>query len=260
MCSFRGVAVDAGIGPFSERGLDEALGLSVGAGRIGACAFRLDTEVLAGAAETMSLVAWTVVGQDAADADAKPSVPGDGGVEEVGRRGLGLVRVHGGEGDAGVVVDGDVQELGPDAPDRIAAVTGNTMGWPFDLDQAFDIEVQQVARSRVFIADDRGLRLQIADAVKLQPAQDAADRGRADLQLQRDPYACPALPAQPLHAGCQFVRRPPRAVAGTAGAVSHPSHALQPIAPNPLGCGLPAEPALGCRLAQTQPALHNALC
>ena len=100
-------------------------------------AFGLDAEVLAGIAEVAGLVAGAVVGKDAADTDAELRKPGDGGVEEVGRRGLllvGILGIHGGEGDAGVVVDGDLQELGPDAPDGVAAVAGDAMGRLFDLD------------------------------------------------------------------------------------------------------------------------------
>lgn len=45
--------------------------------------------------------------------------------EEVGGTALGLVRVHGREGQPRVIVDGDVQELGADALDPIAVVSGN---------------------------------------------------------------------------------------------------------------------------------------
>ena len=61
----------AGIGPFSKSGLDEALGLAVGSGSVGPGADVLEAELLAGVAEGVGFVARAVVGEDAADADAK---------------------------------------------------------------------------------------------------------------------------------------------------------------------------------------------
>ena len=48
----------------------------------------------------------------------------------------------------------------------------------------------------MFVALDGWARLQIADAVEPEPAQDAADRGPAQAGLPRDAVAGPALPAQ----------------------------------------------------------------
>ncbi len=88
-------------------------------GGVGPCAAMLQAKVSAGSIEAACGVAGAVVGEDPTDADPEPGVPGDGGVEEVGCRRLFLIGVHGGEGDARVVVDGDVQELGSDALDAV---------------------------------------------------------------------------------------------------------------------------------------------
>jgi hypothetical protein len=61
-----------------------------------------------------------------------------------------------------VIVDGDVQELGADALDPIAAVSGYAVGRPLDAHQSLDIQMQQVAGSRVLIAVGWQLRLDMA--------------------------------------------------------------------------------------------------
>ena len=239
--------------------MDEAFCLSVGAGRIGPGAPVLESEIAAGAVEVACRIAGAVVGEDALDADVEPCVPGDGGVEEVGGRRLGLVRIHGGEGDARVVVDGDVEELGADALDAVAAVAGDAVGRALDAYQALDIEVQQAAWDIVLVAHDGWLRLDVAYPVEPQPAQDTADGGRPDLEFLCDPEPRPALAAQRFHADHKLAGFTARAAMGAARSVPESGQAFQPVAPDPLGHGLPAEPALGCRLAQAQPAFYNTL-
>jgi hypothetical protein len=44
-----------------------------------------------------------------------------------------------------VVIDGDAQELGPDAPDGVATMAGDAIRSLLELDQALYVEVQQVS-------------------------------------------------------------------------------------------------------------------
>jgi hypothetical protein len=69
-----------------------------------------------------------------------------------------------------VVIDGDVQELGADALDAVAAVAGDAVRRPPDAHQPLDIEMQQVAWSGVFVTHHGGHGFQIEDAVQPQPA------------------------------------------------------------------------------------------
>ena len=57
-----GMVVCPGIGPFAQRGLDEAFGLAVGFRGIGPCADVLQSETLAGLGEGLGAVAGAVVG------------------------------------------------------------------------------------------------------------------------------------------------------------------------------------------------------
>src|SRR5207244_3420693 len=67
-------------------------------------------------------------------------------------------------------------ELGADALDAVAAVAGDAMRRPLDTHQALDIQMQQVASSRVLVTVGWQLRLDMAAAVQLQSPQHTADR------------------------------------------------------------------------------------
>src|SRR5215472_5531708 len=71
------VLIGLGIGPFSQTGLDEALDLAVGFGRIRLGANVAQAEALASRAEGDGLVAGAVVGHDALDHDTEACVVGD---------------------------------------------------------------------------------------------------------------------------------------------------------------------------------------
>ena len=108
LIAFFGVEVMANEGPFPQGGLNEAFGLAVGAGSVGTGEAVLDAELEASGAEVAGAVAGTVVGEQAANGDAVLSIESDSSVQE-GDGGLALlVRQHAGEGQAGVIVDGNV--------------------------------------------------------------------------------------------------------------------------------------------------------
>ena len=110
-----GAGVGAGVSPFSQSGLDEAFGLAVGARRVRAGEAMADAETTASIAEVVRAIARAVVGQQTTDADAERAVVTDGGMQESDGGGSALIGQDLGEGQAGVVVDGDGNEL-PAAP------------------------------------------------------------------------------------------------------------------------------------------------
>jgi hypothetical protein len=62
-------------------------------------------------AEQMRAIAATVVGEQAANGDTVPCVRGDGRAQELDSGDCFRVGQHEGKGEAGVVIDGDVQGL-----------------------------------------------------------------------------------------------------------------------------------------------------
>src|SRR6185312_1868097 len=106
-----GGLVCASVGPFPEGGLDEALGLAVGLWRIGSGSDVPEAEFTTGVLEGEGSVARTVVGHDARDGDAEACVISDCRLEEGHGAGRRLIARDVGEGDAGGVVDADMDML-----------------------------------------------------------------------------------------------------------------------------------------------------
>src|SRR3984957_2772314 len=166
-----GCGVGLGISPLPERGLDEALRLAVGFGRIGLGADVFDTEVGAGVPESEGFIARPVVGHDPLDLDAEVFVVSHRRLEE-GHCAIGLlVRFDLGEGDAGMVVDADMDILPTCAPTAASstALTGSIpteeMAHLLDASELFDIDVDHLAGDGTLIAAHRFGRLQVASPV-----------------------------------------------------------------------------------------------
>ena len=106
--------VEAGIGPFVEHGADEALGLAVGLGTVGAGHGVAGAEVLAGLAEVG--VGKGAIGHDPFDAHATIGEAGGGIEEEAGGGWAAFVGEGGHIGHPRGVVDGDVEEVVAAAP------------------------------------------------------------------------------------------------------------------------------------------------
>ena len=128
-----------------------------------------------------------------------------------------------------------------------------------DTGQLLDVDVQQIAGGGVFVAHDGDFRFQHLGLVQLQPGQDTADGGAAQAGGLRDPHARPAFAAKPLDALDQFAVNAAGRSMGARRPVPQSSRTALAKPLDPLGSTLPAELVLGCRLAQAQPALHNAL-
>ena len=154
MVSFVGIAPVSGVGPFAQSGLDEAFGFAVGLRRVRTSAAVLEAHLLASVAELVRTITAAVVSQQSAHADAVASEKVNGILEE-GDGGVGLLIGQDlSEGQAGVIVDGDVQGL-PSGMFVLAATA--SVGAPGDLleaGHALDVEMEQIAGSGMFVAHD----------------------------------------------------------------------------------------------------------
>src|SRR6187399_2708950 len=105
------------------------------------------------------------------------------GPEEGGGTALPLVGHDLGEGDARVVVDGDMDELPAEpfatcAPTALpSAVASDAMFDPIDPAELLDVDVDHLTRMLAFVAPHRFARLQRRDPVEPEQPQDAADGG-----------------------------------------------------------------------------------
>jgi hypothetical protein len=190
-----GMVVGISISPLAQGGLDEAFGLAVSAGRVGASALVTKAMLLTEAAEDEGLIAGAIIGEHLADGDAEAAVIGQGGGEEGSGRGRLLIGQDLGEGDAGVIVDGDMDEVPAQAAGTAALVAMNAVADLGEAAEFLDIEMQQIAGGSMFVALRRGGGLQIAQAIEFEPSQQAADRGRAKPGMSGDAATRPALTA-----------------------------------------------------------------
>src|SRR3954452_5869284 len=163
----------------------------------------LDAQIPTSIAECEGLVATPIIGHDARDGDAEAFVISHSRLEEGNSTLRRLIGLDLGEGDAGMVVNADVDEIptGATAFVRATRIAGDPVADTLETPEFFDVEVNDFAWILALIATFRLGRLQIADPVQAQAAQDAADGGRRHLDLGRDLLAGVALPAQGLD-GC----------------------------------------------------------
>jgi hypothetical protein len=257
--AFLRVEVVANVGPLAQGSLDEAFGLAVGARSVGTGESVLDAELEAGSAELSGAIAGAVVGEQAADGDAVLGVEGDGGVQE-GDSGLALlVGQHAGEGEAGVIVDGDVQslpagELRASAPPAVA-----TKGDLLIAGHALDVEMEQIAGSGMLVAHDGRGGMQVAPAVEMSPLKNAADGGRAEAGGVSDVIGGTQLTTQSDDLSDQLRRGSARAVQRTGGTIPQAGQPQVAVAAPSLGGGLSADVERGCSRVQSQPLDHDFL-
>jgi len=194
--------IGSGVGPLAGNGLDEAFGLAVGLGAIGFGEAVFDAKLLAGGGEEFGAISRATIGEHALDVDAVVPVEADGLMEGVKDAGDFLVGTETGEGEAGVVVDGDVQGLDAGARIALGAIAGGTDAWACEAAQFLDVEMEEVAGSVAFVANDgRFGRLQSREAMEAVAAEHPGEGGLGDGQNHEDLGIGAALAAQGEDAG-----------------------------------------------------------
>src|SRR5229473_4964054 len=249
----------ANVGPLAQSGLDETFGLAVGAGGVGTGKAVLDAELEAGGAKLAGAIAGAVVGEQSANDDAVLGVEGDSGAQE-GDGGFALlVGQHAGEGEAGVIVDGDVQSLPAGELGAAAAAAIATNGNLLIAGHALDVEMEQIAGSGMLVAHDGRSGMQVAPAVEMSPLQNAADGGGAEAGGLGDLIGGTQLAPQGNDLGDQLRRGSARAVQRTGGTIPQAGHPQGAVAGPPLGGGFSADVERGCSRVQRQPLHHDLL-
>ena len=173
-----GVLIGPGISPFAESSLDESFGFTVGARGIRAGEVMTQAEFNHGGMKSVGAIAVTIIGEQAADGNAQTGIIGDRSAQEGDSGSCREVGQDLGEGNAGVVIDSDMNVL-PSAVMFASAATIGTRNNAGEAAQLLNIEVEQIAGSSMLIANQRHGRLQIAHAVQTQPAENATDGSTA---------------------------------------------------------------------------------
>ena len=188
------------IGPLSQGGLDEAFGLAVGLWSVGPGEAMFEAESGNGSAHGVGAVAGAIVGVEALDADAEFFEEGQSGVKEGDGALGGFVGEKLSEGEAGMVVDGDVEEFPAGAADVIAlAVAGDAMAGALDPSELLDVEVEEFSRMCALVAQDRRWWGKFRQAV-VMPTEEARDGGLGEFGRASDLEARQLPAAQGEHA------------------------------------------------------------
>ena len=232
-----GGGVGVRVGPLAECGLDEAFGFAVGTRGEGPGEAMAQALLGTARIEGPGTVTPAVVGEHAADTDAEAAVVVEGGAEEGRGSGGGLVGIELGEGEAGVVVDADMEVFPAGAGAGVAAVPGEAVTGAVKAAEFLDVEVQQVARVGMFVAADGRRRVEGTEASKALAVEDPTDGGGRHPDGSGDLSAGPAQPAQGGDATDDSGRYAAGRVVRTRAAVEQTVGALGPIAGYPLAHG-----------------------
>ena len=194
-----------GVGPFAQRGLDEALRFAIGFWRVRFGAQVLDFEQAQCLGVATGSEAGTIVGHDALNLDAMGPEEAQR-VEEKAQAGAALfVRQDFRVSHAGVIVYRQMQ-IFPANTAAVAltfAIAGDAVTDLLETTELFDIDVDDLARVLALVAAHRFGRLQGRELVGAEPLQDAADGRRRRANLYGDLLAGVALPAQSLNGGAR---------------------------------------------------------
>src|ERR1035438_1237349 len=163
-----------------------------------------------------------------------------------------------GEGEAGVVVDGDMQGLPAEVGTaRTATPAIATNGNPLETGHSLDVEMQQISGTGVLIALHRGSGVEIAPATEMGAAEDAADGGRTQSGGVGDVIGGTLLAPQFDDALAQPRGSGARTAPGARTAIAHAGSSLGLITADPLAGSLGADFELGCSRVQSHPLQHH---
>ena len=179
--------IGTGIGPLAGDGLDEAFGFAICLRSVGLGEEMLEAELAAGSSEGFGAIGGTAIGEDLLDDDAMSGVKGEGLVEGVENALSLFVGEQTSEGEAGVIINGDVQAFDAGAGVALSAVAGGADSGTEEAAELLDIEMEELAGVVAFVTPGgRFGRFQGREAVEVMAAQDAREGGLGDRQNHQD--------------------------------------------------------------------------
>jgi hypothetical protein len=144
--------IRTGIGPLAGDGLNEAFGLAVGLRAIGFGEEMFEAEFVAGGGEEFGAIGGAAIGEELLDGDTVSGVEAEGLVQSVEDAGGAFVREETSEGEAGVIVDGDVETFEAGAWVALGTVAGGADAWATEATKLLDVEVEEFAGGGAFVA------------------------------------------------------------------------------------------------------------
>ena len=189
--------IGTGIGPLTRDGLDEAFGLTVGLGAIGFGEEMLEAELMAGGGEGFGAIGGAAIGEDLLDFDSVSGIEADGLLQSVEDAGSPFVWEQTSEGEAGMVVDGDVETFDAGAWVTGGAIAGGADAGAREATELLDVEVEELAGEVAFVTlGGRFGRFESGETIEMMAAQDAGESGLGDGQDHQDLSIGTALAAE----------------------------------------------------------------
>lgn len=199
--------IRASISPLAGDGLDEAFGLAVCLRAIGFGEEMCEAEFMAGSGEEFGAIGGAAVGKELLDGEAMSGVEAQGEVQSL-ENALGtFVREEAGEGEAGVIIDGDVETFDAGAWVAEGAVTGGAYARAKKAAELLDVEMEEFAGGGAFVAPGgRFGRIKRGEPIEVMTAQDAGESGLGDREDHHDLSVGASLAAQSEDLGFELRR------------------------------------------------------
>ena len=189
--------IRTGVSPLAGDGLDEAFGLAVGLRAIRFGEEMIEAEFEAGGGEEFGAIGGAAIGEELLDGDAVSGVEAEGLVQSVEDALSAFVREETSEGEAGVVVDGDVKTFDAGAWVALGTVASGANAWAMEAPELLDVEVEEFAGGGAFVAQrGRFGRIERREAIEVMRAQDAGESGLGDRENHHDLSVGASLAAQ----------------------------------------------------------------
>jgi hypothetical protein len=132
--------IGASISPLAGDGLDEAFGFAVGLGAVWSGEVVSEVKFSTGMSEEPGAVCRAAIGEEALDLDAVESIKVNGLVKGIEDAGNGFIWEEAGKGEAGVIIDGDVETFDAGVAIAQGAIAGGTDARALEAAQLLDVE------------------------------------------------------------------------------------------------------------------------
>jgi len=189
--------IGTSISPLAGDGLDEAFGLAVCLRAIGFGEEMGETKFMAGGGEELGAIGGAAIGEELLDGEAVSGVEAKGQVQSVEDALGAFVREETGEGEAGVIIDGDVEAFDAGAWIAEGTITGGAHAWTKKAPELLDVEVEEFAGRGAFVAPrGRFGRIEGGEPIEVMTAQAAGESGLGDRETHHDLSVGASLAAQ----------------------------------------------------------------
>ena len=203
--------VRPGISPLSGNGLNEPFSLAVGLWAIGFGEEMCEAEFVTSSGKEFGAISGASISQHALDLNAMGRVEVESLLEGGEDTGSLFIRKEGSEGNAAMIINGDMKGLNAGTWGAMSAITGGPHTRLGEASELLDVEVEEVPWGIPFVADDGRLgRFQRGKMVEAMALENAGESGFGDGKNRKDLSIGATLTTQSKDLRFEFSGRPAR--------------------------------------------------